>query len=62
MILFHRFLIGTAILFCVVFGVWSIGSYRGGGGAGTLALAVAFLLAAAALSYYLKHLNRFLHR
>lgn len=62
MIVFHRLLIGTAILFCAGFAAWSIGSYRETGGAGQLALGVGFAVAAGALSYYLKNLERFLRR
>ena len=60
MILFHRFLIGTAIIFCAGLGVWMFVSYRGN--AGLMILAAAFVVAAGGLTYYLKHLNRFLHR
>ena len=62
MIPFHRFLIGTAILFCAGFAVWALAAFRAGGGAGPLVLSVAFAIAAAALSYYLKNLRRFLGR
>ena len=62
MILFHRVLIATAILFCAGFAAWSFGSWRSGGGGGSLALAVAFGAAAGALAYYLRHLQRFLRR
>jgi hypothetical protein len=62
MIVFHRVLIATAILFCVGFALWSFDAYRAGGGAGSLALAIAFGVAAGALSYYLRHLRRFLRR
>ena len=62
MITFHRFLITTAIIFCVVFAAWSATAYQRNGGAGTLALGVAFAAAAIALGYYLKNLKRFLGR
>ncbi len=61
MIGFHRFLIGTAILFCALFAVWTFVAYRAAGRGGELALAIAFAIAAVALAYYLRHLNRFLH-
>lgn len=61
MIIFHRFLIGTAILFCVGFARWSQLAYRATGSALQLSLAIAFGLAAIALAYYLKNLRRFLH-
>ena len=62
MIPFHRLLITTAILFCVGFAAWTFVAYRSGGSAADLALALAFAIAAGALGYYLKNLNRFLHR
>ena len=62
MIAFHRFLIGTAIIFCAVFAVWAIVVYRSDGGAVPLVLGVAFALAGVGLSYYLKNLRRFLGR
>ena len=62
MIIFHRFLIGTAILFCAGFAVWAFTAYRAAGGAVALALAVCFAVAAAVLGYYLKNLDRFLRR
>ena len=60
MIGFHRFLISTAIVFCLVIGVWLF--TQGGAGIGRTVLAVSFCLAGVGLGYYLKHLNRFLHR
>lgn len=62
MIAFHRFLISAAIVFCVVLGIWLFGSFRAGGNVLTLVLGVAFVGAAIMLGYYLRHLNRFLHR
>jgi hypothetical protein len=62
MIAFHRFLIGTAILFCAVFAVWAIVAYHTEGSALPLVLGIAFALAAAGLGYYLKNLRRFLGR
>ena len=62
MIVFHRFLIGTAICFCLGFASWSFAGYLTNGGAGALALSISFACAAVALGYYLKNLNRFLHR
>ncbi len=62
MIPFHRLLISTAIVFCAGFAVWAWWSWRGSGETGTLAMALAFAVAAAALTYYLRHLNRFLGR
>jgi hypothetical protein len=62
MIAFHRFLIGTAIVFCAVFSVWAIVAFRAEGGTLPLVLGVTFALAAAGLAYYLKNLRRFLGR
>jgi len=62
MIIFHRFLIGTAILFCAGFAVWVFRDSRSSGSAGAMVLGVAFAVAAVGLSYYLKNLKRFLHR
>ena len=62
MIAFHRFLIGTAILFCIVFAYWSFAGARGGEDLPRLLLGVAFAVAAVALGYYLRHLSRFLGR
>jgi len=62
MIPFHRFLIATAILFCVGFAAWAFVAYRASGAGSDLGFAVAFAVAGAGLGYYLKNLNRFLHR
>jgi hypothetical protein len=62
MIPFHRFLITTAILFCIVFAVWAFLAYRTTGVGSNLAFALGFAIASGVLGYYLKNLNRFLHR
>jgi hypothetical protein len=62
MIAFHRFLIGTAIVFCAGFAAWALLAFRSSGGALLLGLGIAFAVATAALSYYLKNLRRFLGR
>ena len=62
MIPFHRFLITTAILFCLGFAGWAFVAYRASGGARELVFAIAFAIAGVLLGYYLKNLNRFLHR
>lgn len=62
MIPFHRFLITTAILFCVGFAGYAFVAYRASGAGSDLGFALAFAIAGAALAYYLKNLNRFLHR
>ena len=62
MIPFHRFLITTAILFCAGFAVWAFVEYRATGAGSSLVFALGFALAGGVLGYYLKNLNRFLHR
>ncbi len=62
MILFHRFLIATAIVFCMALGAWLILAFRDRGGVWDLVLGVSFALAGVGLAYYLRNLNRFLHR
>ena len=62
MIHFHRVLISTAIVFCGGFAVWSLLSYRAAGDTVSLILFISFLLATAALAYYLANLRRFLGR
>jgi hypothetical protein len=62
MIPFHKLLIGTAIVFCAGFAVWAGWDFRATGRVATLAVSLAFVVAAIALSYYLRHLRRFLGR
>lgn len=62
MIAFHRFLIGTAILFCAGFTAWALLVFRATGGAVALALGITFAVCTVALGYYLKNLRRFLGR
>lgn len=62
MIAFHRFLIGTAILFCAGFSVWALLAFRANGNAVSLVLGLTFAVCTVALSYYLKNLRRFLGR
>lgn len=59
---FHRILIGTAILFCAMFATHQGAAFLDRGGLLPLLLAVGFGGAAAALSWYLVHLGRFLGR
>ena len=49
MIPFHRFLIATAILFCIGFAVWAFAAYRSTGGALQLGLGIVFTIAGVAL-------------
>ncbi len=62
MITFHRFLIATAIVFCLGVAVWLLAAFQSTGGMLSLALGISFGMAALALSYYLKNLARFLRR
>jgi hypothetical protein len=62
MIPFHRFLITTAILFCLGFAGWAFVAYHATGRGRELGFGVAFFVAGVALAYYLKNLKRFLHR
>jgi hypothetical protein len=62
MIPFHRFLISTAILFCLGFAAWTAMAYRSGGATRDLAFAVVFAVLGVLLGYYLKNLQRFLRR
>lgn len=62
MISFHRLLIGTAMVFCVGMAAWLVASSRNDGNTGLLVLGVSFGLAAVALGYYLRNLDRFLRR
>lgn len=60
MIPFHRLLISTAIVFCVVFAAWGWREYQTSHTTWALASTVAFAVFAALLAYYLKNLKRFL--
>jgi len=59
---FHRLLISTAIVFCAGLALWAAWQWRQSGETVTLAMALAFAVATAALIYYLRHLRRFLGR
>ena len=60
LIAFHRFLIGSAIVFCGGFSAWEFRAYAAGGGTGALVLGWVFVLLTLGLIYYLWHLRRFL--
>ena len=62
MIPFHRFLIGTAVVFCLGFAAWAGAAYRSSGGTQDLAFALVFAVLGVLLGYYLKNLERFLRR
>ena len=55
MISFHRILITTGILFCAGFAAWSI--WRG-----QMVLGIGFGVLGAVLTYYLRHLRKFIGR
>jgi len=57
---FHRFLIVTAIVFCLGFGVWEFSSVESGGGLRAVALGSIFTLLGIGLGAYLRRLARFL--
>lgn len=57
---FHKVLIATAILFCLLFGGWQIVEFFRLGGWSRLVLGGSFAVAAAGLGLYLGHLRRFL--
>ncbi|MGH7502469.1 MAG: hypothetical protein ACREL7_12020 [Longimicrobiales bacterium] len=57
---FHRFLIASAIAFCIGFAGWEFRAWAGSRSTGTLVLAITFVLFAAALALYLRRLSRFL--
>lgn len=62
MIGFHRFLISAAIIFCIMIAVWLVTATSGDVGLSRTILAMSFGAAALGLGYYLRNLNRFLHR
>lgn len=57
---FHRFLIVTAILFCVGFGVWELNAATEGDGAQEAVVGSVFLVLGVGLVVYLRRLTRFL--
>ena len=50
------------MVFSVGFAAWAFVAYRSSGAGADLGFAVLFAVAGGALGYYLKNLNRFLHR
>lgn len=60
LISFHRFLIATAIVFCLGFGYRELTNYLATGALGSLVIGVCFGVAGLVLGYYLKNLARFL--
>lgn len=60
MIPFHRVLIGTAILFCGGFALWSLATFGATGARIWLVMFASFLVATLGLFTYLMNLRRFL--
>ncbi len=60
LIAFHRFLIGSAIVFCGGFAGWEFRAYSASGETGTLVMGVVFVFLTLGLVYYLWHLRRLL--
>ncbi len=59
LIIFHRILIGTAIVFGAGFALWEFLAYRRTGVVENLLIAIGAAVVAVALAYYLKNLKRF---
>jgi len=61
-ILFHRFLIGTAIAFCALFSVWGWREYQASHTTWALASSIAFGVFTVGFAVYLAYLKKFLGR
>jgi hypothetical protein len=61
LIIFHRILIGTAVVFGAGFAVWEFLAYRRTGAAENLLIGAGAVLVAVALGYYLNNLKRFVN-
>ncbi len=59
LILFHRILIGTAIVFGLGFAIWEFLAYRQTGAVENLLIGVGAAVISGFLAYYLKNLRRF---
>jgi hypothetical protein len=57
LVAFHKFLISTAIIFCLGFAFRQLSDFQVTGDRSTLIVAVAFGAAAIALGFYLRHLR-----
>jgi hypothetical protein len=57
---FHRFLIATAIVFCLGFGAWELDAAVDGAGGSAFVLGSVFVVLGLSLAVYLRHLGRFL--
>jgi uncharacterized membrane protein YeiB len=61
LILFHRLLIATAIVFCAMFSAWELGTYFRTDSTNHLVITIVFAILTMALSWYLKRLARVLN-
>ena len=59
LIIFHRILIGTAVVFGAGFAVWELRAYRQTGAVENLLIGLGAAVVAVVLGYYLKNLKRF---
>ena len=59
LILFHRILIGTAIVFGFGFAIWEFLNYRQTGALTDLLIGIGAAVISGLLAYYLKNLKRF---
>ena len=57
---FHRFVIASAIVFCLGFAAWEFRAWMDSREPGVLILAITFVVLGAGLALYLRRLNRFL--
>lgn len=60
LISFHRFLIATAIVFCLGFAAWEFNAVGDEGGVLAFVLGVVFTLLGIGMGVYLRYLGRFL--
>ena len=58
-IIAHRILIGTAIVFGIFFTIWELSAYRQSGELGQLVIGLLTAVITVGMAYYLKHLKRF---
>jgi hypothetical protein len=57
---FHRFLIATAIVFCLGFAAWELDAAVDGAGGSAFVLGTVFAALGLSLIVYLRYLSRFL--
>ena len=61
LIIFHRILIGTAIVFGIGFAIWEFLAYRQTGAVGNLLIGGGAAVISGFFTYYLKNLRRFVN-